>query len=40
MFQNLLAFLNERVPLSIASMASSNDWSIHFPFFFFLVGPC
>ncbi len=33
MFQNLLNFFNEFVPLSIASMASSNDRSIHFPLF-------
>jgi hypothetical protein len=35
MFQDLLTFLNECVPLSITSMASSNDWSVHFPFFLF-----
>jgi len=34
MFQNLLAFFNERVPLSITSMASSNDCLSISPFFF------
>jgi hypothetical protein len=34
MFQNLLAFFNECVPLSIASMVVSNVWSIHFPLYF------
>ncbi len=32
-FQDLLTFFNECVPFSIASMASSNDWSTHFPLF-------
>jgi hypothetical protein len=34
MFQDLLAFLNECVPFSIASMVASNVWSIHFPLYF------
>jgi hypothetical protein len=34
MFQDLLAFLNECVPFSIASMVASNVWSIHFSFYF------
>jgi hypothetical protein len=50
MFQCLLAFLNEVVPLSIASMASSNASLVHLPlvirglhlltFYNFLVGSC
>jgi hypothetical protein len=36
MFQDLLAFFNECVPFSIASMVSSNVWFVHFPFF--LIG--
>jgi hypothetical protein len=36
MFQDLLTVLNECVPFSTASMASSNVWFVHFPFF--LIG--
>jgi hypothetical protein len=49
MFQCLLAFLNEVVPFSIASITSSNASLIHFPlvikrlhlfiYFCFLIGP-
>ncbi len=31
MFQDLFTFLNECLPLSIASMVATNVWSIHFP---------
>jgi hypothetical protein len=50
MFQCLLAFLNEVVPFSIASVASSNTSLVHLPpvirglhlltILYFLIGSC